>query len=181
MYHYVYKLTHRETNEFYIGSRTSKLSPDEDTYLGSMKSWKPEVNKLQKTIIKTFSTRKEAVQYEIDLLKIFIEDELNRNYHIPSLGFHTQGLKRNDEWKLWNSKRLKGKNNPQYGKYHGLDDEEVKSRLLKINDVDFSKFGWVKKVSDKLNITHTQTRRFINKYFNGKTYNRKNNGTGNIS
>ena len=51
MYHYVYKLEHIETKEFYVGSRTSKLHPSLDVYLGSMKTWKPDKTKLKKTRI----------------------------------------------------------------------------------------------------------------------------------
>ena len=35
-YHYVYRLDHIDTNEFYFGSRTSKYHPSVDKYMGSM-------------------------------------------------------------------------------------------------------------------------------------------------
>ena len=35
MYYYVYKLVDLETNEFYIGSRSSKVDPNIDNYMGS--------------------------------------------------------------------------------------------------------------------------------------------------
>lgn len=40
MYHYVYKIEHIETKKFYIGSRTSKVAPELDSYQGSMITWK---------------------------------------------------------------------------------------------------------------------------------------------
>jgi hypothetical protein len=48
MFHYVYQVEHIETDEFYIGSRTSKnIHPSLDPYLGSMKTWKVNKNKLK--------------------------------------------------------------------------------------------------------------------------------------
>ncbi len=117
MYHYVYRVEHIETSQFYIGSRSSKLHPSVDNYLGSMCTWKPDKTKLIKIIIKDdFKTRDEALKFEAELIKEFIENDLNENYHIPSDGFHTHNMKRSDEWKSWNCERLIGENNPMYGK-----------------------------------------------------------------
>jgi hypothetical protein len=55
----------------------------------------------------------------------------------------------------------------------GFSQEEVDSRLILISDIDLTQFGWVSKVSERLNITHTQARRFINKHYNGEVYSRK--------
>lgn len=93
MYHYVYKLTHIETNEFYFGSRSSECHPTLDTYYGSMKVWRPDKTKLIKNIIDdTFSSRIDAMNLESKLIEEHINDPLNRNYHIPSKGYHTQGM-----------------------------------------------------------------------------------------
>lgn len=35
-----------------------------------------------------------------------------------------------------------------------------------------NKYGWVKKASDLLNLTHTQIRRFVNKYYEGEYFRR---------
>ena len=92
MNHYVYILEHQETKEFYIGSRSCKCDPKKDKYMGSMYSWKPNKKLLTKSIIKSdFNSRQEALDYEIKLIQKYIEDDLNRNYHIPSVGFQTQG------------------------------------------------------------------------------------------
>lgn len=92
MYHYVYRIEHIETGEFYIGSRSSKTHPTIDSYMGSMYTWKPDITKLKKEIIKDdFNSRDEANEFESIEIEINIECELNRNYHIPSKGFHTKG------------------------------------------------------------------------------------------
>jgi len=93
MYHYVYRLDHIETGEFYIGSRSSKYHPTMDKYMGSMVSWKPDKSKLIKKIIKDdFKNREDAIKYEAVLITENIKDSLNRNFHIPGKGFHTVGL-----------------------------------------------------------------------------------------
>lgn len=93
MYHYVYKLEHIETGEFYIGSRSSKKHPTLDSYLGSMKTWKPDKTKLRKIIIKSdFPDRESAILFESKEISNNIENSLNKNYHIPSKGFHTNGM-----------------------------------------------------------------------------------------
>lgn len=91
-YHYVYILTHIETNEFYIGSRTCKCNVNDDPYMGSMVSWKPDKSKLKKVIIKSdFADRESALLCEATLIKETISDSLNRNYNIPGVGFCNQG------------------------------------------------------------------------------------------
>lgn len=92
MYHYVYRLDHIETKEFYIGSRTSKKHPSLDNYLGSMKTWKPDKTKLKKTILKDdFANRESAIQFEANEITKSIDEDLNRNYYIPFKGFHSVG------------------------------------------------------------------------------------------
>jgi hypothetical protein len=92
--YYVYKIEHIETGEFYIGSRGCICVPEEDkNYLGSMYVWKPDKNKLTKTILfKDFKTRESAVLKEAELIKEKINDSLNRNYHIPNKGYHVNGM-----------------------------------------------------------------------------------------
>lgn len=92
MYHYVYRLDHIETSEFYVGSRSSKVHPSLDNYLGSMIRWKPDKTKLKKTIIKDdFETRQEAIDFEVLEITKVINDDLNRNYHIPPNKFCVSG------------------------------------------------------------------------------------------
>jgi hypothetical protein len=94
VFHYVYHLIDPVTGQFYYGSRTCKgITPQEDKYMGSMCAWKPEdKSRLKKTILKEFPTRKEATLYEIELIKLYVKDDLNENYHIPTVGFSTLGL-----------------------------------------------------------------------------------------
>jgi hypothetical protein len=99
-YHYVYRLELPETGEFYFGSRTCKCNPIEDNYMGSMRTWNPEKSKLVKTILKDgFLNRKSAIEYESILINQNISNALNRNYYIPTTGFHTLGRKHSDETK----------------------------------------------------------------------------------
>lgn len=60
-----------------------------------------------------------------------------------------------------------------FGGSNKLTIEEIESRIEKIKDIDLMKFGWVNKVSEKLNITHTQVKRFMKKYYKGEVYTRK--------
>ncbi|MCK9574704.1 MAG: hypothetical protein WC979_03395 [Candidatus Pacearchaeota archaeon] len=92
MYHYVYRIEHIETKQFYIGSRSSEVHPTLDSYLGSMKTWKPDKTKLKKEIIKDdFICREDALKFETEEITNCIEDPLNENYYIPFNGFHTIG------------------------------------------------------------------------------------------
>jgi hypothetical protein len=60
-----------------------------------------------------------------------------------------------------------------YGGKNKLTDDEIKNRLNKISDINLMKYGWVKKVSERLSITHTQVKRFIDKHYVGEVYKRK--------
>lgn len=97
MHHYVYKLLNPFTGEFYFGVRTSKLNPVIDSYMGSAKRWKPNKNQLIKSVIKTFDTRNDASLYEIEIIKLYIDNTLNRNYFIPTIGFCVFGTKPTEE------------------------------------------------------------------------------------
>ncbi len=93
MYHYVYKLEHLETSEFYIGSRSCKCHPTMDNYKGSMLTWKPNRDMLKKTIIRSdFFNRNEAMEFEAEVIALNINDPLNRNFSIPGKSFHTVGM-----------------------------------------------------------------------------------------
>lgn len=125
MYHYVYKLTHIETNEFYIGSRTSKNNPKLDKYLGSMKTWKPDKTKLVKEILKDdFLNREDANIYESKLIREMITYELNRNYSIPDKSFFIIGPE-----VFKNIKHQQGEKNTQFGTKwitNGTDSRKIK-------------------------------------------------------
>jgi hypothetical protein len=89
--HYVYGIYHKDTFEFYFGSRSCKGNVDKDIdYKGSMITWKPNKDQLIKKIIKSnFVSREEAILLEKELIKKNIKNPLNRNYNIPGKGFHS--------------------------------------------------------------------------------------------
>ena len=115
--HYVYRLKNPTTSEFYIGVRSCSGAAINDTqYMGSMHTWNTDKSQLIKTIIDdSFLNRTDANFKEIELLKECINNPLNRNYNIPSVGFCCFGIKRTDEYKknLSNSKKLLYQTNPQ--------------------------------------------------------------------
>lgn len=71
--HYVYRLSHHETGDFYIGARTCEGSIESDSFFGGSR-WMQEVgvSNISKETIGIYSTRKEAElaeAYFIDLHK----------------------------------------------------------------------------------------------------------------
>lgn len=56
-----------------------------------------------------FRKRETCIRYESKIIRDNIDNPLNRNYHIPTDGFHTFGMKWNDESKLKLSKSCKGR------------------------------------------------------------------------
>jgi hypothetical protein len=91
IYHYVYKLTEELTGNFYYGSRSCRCEPINDSYMGSMRTWKPNKKLLKKEIIKfDFTSREDAVIEESKLIKEHIKNPLNMNFHIPNKGFYNK-------------------------------------------------------------------------------------------
>jgi hypothetical protein len=112
--HYVYKMTDPITGEYYIGVRSCESQAEEDrTYRGSMRHWKltkDQKTALDKTILQTFSSRKAAEEYEIELIfqaKV-AKDLLNRNAYIPSKGFSMYGVTMSEEARKKISESQKG-------------------------------------------------------------------------
>jgi group I intron endonuclease len=129
--HYTYKVTHKDTGEYYIGSRScSGLVSDDFDYKGSMVSWKVDKSYLIKQIIDdTFSDRNGAILSEQKLILDCINDALNRNYNIPGIGFHnTNRVFDSTTRKKMSSSRV-GNKNPMYGKTH---TDSVRDMLRKI-------------------------------------------------
>jgi hypothetical protein len=90
--YYVYKLTDKITNEFYFGSRSCLGEIEDDNYMGSMVTWKPNKKNLIKEIIKSdFLNREDCIKFEKDIIKNNIDNALNRNYHIPNEKCHRDG------------------------------------------------------------------------------------------
>lgn len=131
MHFYIYKVEDLTTGEFYFGSRKCQCFPEEDVnYKGSMSKWKPDKEKLFKTLIKTdFTNHQDLIDYETLIIKQYIHDPLNRNYAIPNYPFHITrsedvigenngffGKHHTEEHKLKVSEKLKGEKNPSFGK-----------------------------------------------------------------
>jgi len=135
MKHYVYRLDDPITNEFYIGSRSCNCKIEDDGYTGSYKTWKPEdKSRLIKTVLKSdFKNRETTIKYESILIKEVIDNELNRNYHIPNKGFHATGLKHSDKTKLKISKASSGRipwHAGTYGVFSEIHIEKLRNAKL---------------------------------------------------
>lgn len=82
-YHYVYELEDCETHIKYIGLRTSKVQPEQDTYMSSSKIIKKLLRiqrKFTKTILSTWSSRLEAAQEE-SRLHVLYDVGRNPNFY----------------------------------------------------------------------------------------------------
>jgi hypothetical protein len=126
--HYIYRIDDIKTGQFYIGSRSCYGSAEDDhSYMGSMVAWKPNMENLRKTIIKSdFRTRESAIKMEIRLIKENINNPLNENYNIPGEGFHNTGRIFGDETRKKMSESRKGDKNPRWGNPHS---EETKEKI----------------------------------------------------
>lgn len=58
----------------------------------------------------------------------------------------------------------------RYGGKNKLNEDIINKRLEMISDIDLTEYGWVKKVSNRLKMSHTQVRRFIEKYYKGEYF-----------
>jgi len=114
MNHYIYEIQHKTEDKKYIGVRSSKCEPEDDTgYWGSSK-YLPDDVKIthEKVILKRFSSRVEAVKYEMYLQRKHnvVTNESYYNKAIQtSTGFDTSGTVLTEEHKLKCSKALKGR------------------------------------------------------------------------
>ena len=128
---YVYQITHRETGEFYIGSKYAISSTPENTtsYLGSPKGktarccrykylLSNEKHLLNKTILGVFDTKEEAVEYEAEMHDKLFNDSLCLN-----------GAKQTST-KF--SGVFIGKDHQMFGKVH-TDESRQKMRLAKVH------------------------------------------------
>jgi hypothetical protein len=70
------------------------------------------------------------------------------------------------------NKRKKKEPKPAFD-HNRLSQEMIDYRLNLISFIDLTKFGWVNKVAECLGVSHTQARRFVNKYYSGKIYTRE--------
>lgn len=66
----------------------------------------------------------------------------------------------------------------KFGGFNKFTPEDIQQRLEKIKHIDLMKYGWVNEVAEALEITHTQVRRFMKKFYKGSYYRRANNSAG---
>ena len=97
-HHYVYLLidtSPTDSRQFYIGVRSCTCNPDEDPYMGSSKSMTTEEKlRCDKLILEEFSTREEAIAYEIYLHNKFdvaVNSSFYNNAKQTSKKFDTSG------------------------------------------------------------------------------------------
>lgn len=97
-HHYVYLLidtSPTDTRQFYIGVRSCVCNPDKDLYMGSSKSMTPQEKlRCDKLILEEFSTREEAIAYEIylhDKFDVAVNNSFYNNAKQTSKKFDTSG------------------------------------------------------------------------------------------
>jgi hypothetical protein len=146
---YVYMGIHRETGQFYIGSRTSKrikLPPEQDIlkYRTSSKIVKPIFDQFDWFIIAMFFDKDFATDFEQELIKENWENPLimNQHYQYGGGNMYAHNLVRtgannsfygkthSEESKRKMSESRMGKLNPNFGKSHS-DETKQKMRESK--------------------------------------------------
>jgi hypothetical protein len=206
MYYTVYKITNLINNKIYIGvHKTSNLS-DEYMGSGNLIKnaiKKHGIENFKKEYLKIFDSEEEMYEMEsIIVNKDFIKE--TSVYNIKEGGFggwsyvnemelnKSCTFEKDNKYGSWKNKQKRieilnkipmnkrieiGRNmGINYGGSNKLTEDVINTRLELIKDIDLTKYGWVKIVSKKLNLTHTQVRRFVEKYYKGDYY-KRNNGT----
>ena len=59
-FHYIYKMTRIDTGEYYIGMRSSRVRPEEDSYLGSGLRLRAAVKRHGRESLAAFHARRRA-------------------------------------------------------------------------------------------------------------------------
>lgn len=124
MYHYTYILLDPESEMKYIGMRSSKCKPEEDTYMGSSYAMTiHDKRRCDKLVLEEFDTREEALQHEIKLHNQF---EVHINPEFWNLSKQTstkfisnrKGCKLTEKHKRKCSEALKGRKMPEFTEEH---------------------------------------------------------------
>lgn len=195
----VYKIINILNGKIYIGiHKTNNLS---DGYMGSGTNIKKAIKKyglenFKKEYLAIFDNPDSMLKMESELVNE--EFVLNNNTYniikggIGGFDYINQNILTFDmrsKFGSWNNidkrreiiESIPIEKRKEIGKYMGenfggsnkLTEIEINRRLKLIEDIDLTKFGWVKKVSDRLELTHTQVKRFIDKHYIGNYYRRK--------
>jgi len=129
MFHYVYRISNKIENKHYYGVRSSKDSPVDDLgikYFSSAldkvfkKDQKENPQNYKYKVVKKFSSRKEAMAYEIKLHNKFdvaVSEAFYNRSKSTSLGFDRSGCKA-----------------PNFGKKHS---EETRKKISESNSKDW--------------------------------------------
>lgn len=157
--YYAYKITDKNTGEFYYGSRSYEGDIENDTYMGSMVTWKPNEENLIKEIIRSdFKNRDELLEFESNLISKHIKNPLNRNYHIPSKTFHNDG----SEGMLFKNRKILLEKAKEYGveikSRWGIEEqEELYNKIHNIKPDDLNSDGKIKISFTKLDKPSSKT------------------------
>jgi GIY-YIG catalytic domain len=189
----IYKITNLINDKIYVGAhKTNNL---DDNYMGSGLNIKRSIQKygvenFKKEYIGIFNNVDEMFKMESEIVtEEFVNDPntyniikggsggfsyINETYWINNKEKQRDNLKRIHKTISLEKKQKIGEHlGKNFGGSNRLSQNEIDKRLKMISDIDLNKFGWVKKVSDRLNMSHTQVKRFIKKYYNGSHYQRK--------
>jgi len=197
-FNYFYKITNIINGNFYYGiHKTNNLN---DGYLGSGKRIQYALKKygienFEKEIVEFFDTYEESLNFESEFVTEnlildpscynlkkggsggwdHVNKDRNSDFYV-TIGGWKDYEKRIKVWKSVPSKK-RIEHGKKLGKIYGgkkkFSENEIQERLELIKSIDLTKWGWVKKVSEILNISHTQTRRFMDKYYKEEIYKRK--------
>ncbi len=202
MYYTVYKITNLTNGKVYIGvHKTSNL---DDKYMGSGINIKRAIKKygldnFKKEYLSIFDNEYDMYNMESIIVNSdFIKS--SDTYNINEGGYGSwsflnsiPGLKkeRSRTAGSWDNidkrrkileyrpiekrKEIGKKMGDKYGGLNELQIEEIEKRFELIKDINLLEYGWVIKVADRLGITHTQVKRFIEKHYKGEFYRRLKN------
>jgi len=194
----VYKIINLLNEKVYVG--VHKTDSLDDGYMGSGKNIKRAINKygvenFKKEYLAVFDNPEEMFEMETQIVnEEFISSKETYNITLGGNGSweHIKTLVSKEDrarwggWKdrdkrrkVWESVPLKvrqdnaRKMGKEFGGRNKLSDDQVNERMRKIKDIDLTRYGWVSKVAGKLEVSHTQARRFIERYYEGEVYKRK--------
>lgn len=174
MNHYTYILLDPESEMKYIGMRSSKCKPEEDTYMGSSYAMTIEdKRRCDKLILEEFNTREEALLHEIKLHEQF---QVHTNPEFWNLSKQTstkfisnrKGCKLTEEHKRKCSEALKGKKLPEFTEEHKRKLSEARTGTKASAELR-KKFSDTRKGEDNSNFKHKTVYKWYkdNEYFVG--------------
>ena len=182
-YHYVYMMFYEDFTR-YIGVRSCKESPKEDTkYIGSSK-YTPNDKILSKKILGVYETRKQAEEAEIWLHSYYCVSA-NPNFNNKAMantkGFNTLGVspankgvpmseKQRKMLSMKAKKRTKGSGNPMYGKKHKKETiEKIRKTNKKRDKIYGNAFKGQKHTEKAKNKMREKSKNKTNEHFKDKT------------